>query len=132
MVKEINNSSLDVKKTDFDFEFFWEAVKMYPNMEPDDVTQMTCSIVVKNNKEMFRVNRRKNGFKDECSHKSTVRERFFVVKTGYYSDGTKATESDIKSMSVFVSIYKQFIKYLNQPVFSRLDMLSIKKISNKF
>jgi hypothetical protein len=66
-------------------------------------------------------------FIDEKHNKSVIRERFFVVKTEYYPNGVKATETNKKSMTVFKSVYKQYEMYFNTPVFTPADMFEMKK-----
>ena len=64
---------------------------------------------------------------DENNNKSVTRERFFVVRTGYYPNGVKATATNHKSMTVFKSVYKQYEMYFNTPIFTPADMFEVKK-----
>jgi hypothetical protein len=118
----------DVETIDQEFDIFWETLKSNFTIPANPKTGQTVKVKIVNGVEKLIVNRKKSGvFIDEKHNKSVTRERFFVVKTGYYPNGVKATETNKKSMTVFKSVYKQYEMYFNTPVFTPADMFEMKK-----
>lgn len=125
-----NNSNSN--DTEIKFELFWELIKAFPPTEPHPKTGMHYEIVTRNNAEMLKVRRKKYIFVDEYSTKHTVRERFYALVTGYYPNGTKATQDNIRSMSVFVSVFKQFNNYINSKTINSIhDVFKVSLLTNK-
>jgi len=122
------NNMFDVETIDQEFDIFWETLKSNFTIPANPKTGQTVKVKIVNGVEKLIVNRKKSGvFIDEKHNKSVTRERFFVVKTGYYPNGVKATETNKKSMTVFKSVYKQYEMYFNTPVFTPADMFEMKK-----
>ena len=122
------NNMFDVETIDQEFDIFWETHKSNFTIPANPKTGQTAKVKIVNGVEKLIVNRKKSGvFIDEKHNKSVIRERFFVVKTGYYPNGVKATETNKKSMTVFKSVYKQYEMYFNTPVFTPADMFEVKK-----
>jgi hypothetical protein len=92
-------------------------------------TNTTYEVVHRNGDEMLRVNRRINGaFKDTFYSKNAVKRNFYALKTGYYPDGVKATDKNIKSISVFKSVYKHFNNFIYTNHIINLSVKSVYKI----
>lgn len=129
MNNNMNNNMFDVEKIDTEFEIFWETLKSNFTIPANPKTGQSAKVKIVNGVEKLVVNRKKGGTHmiDENHNKYFVRERFFVVKTGYYPNGRKATATNKKSMTVFKSVYTQYNKYFNTPIFSPADMYAIKK-----
>jgi hypothetical protein len=122
------NNMFDVETIDQEFDIFWETLKSNFTIPANPKTGQSAKVKIVNGVEKLIVNRKKSGvFIDEKHNKSVIRERFFVVKTGYYPNGVKATETNKKSMTVFKSVYKQYEMYFNTPVFTPADMFEMKK-----
>jgi len=122
------NNMFDVETIDQEFDIFWETHKSNFTIPANPKTGQTAKVKIVNGVEKLIINRKKSGvFIDEKHNKSVIRERFFVVKTGYYPNGVKATETNKKSMTVFKSVYKQYEMYFNTPVFTPADMFEMKK-----
>ena len=122
------NNMFDVETIDQEFDIFWETLKSNFTIPANPKTGQTAKVKIVNGVEKLIINRKKSGvFIDEKHNKSVIRERFFVVKTGYYPNGVKATETNKKSMTVFKSVYKQYEMYFNTPVFTPADMFEMKK-----
>jgi hypothetical protein len=118
----------DVETIDQEFDIFWETLKSNFTIPANPKTGQSAKVKIVNGVEKLIINRKKSGvFIDEKHNKSVIRERFFVVKTGYYPNGVKATETNKKSMTVFKSVYKQYEMYFNTPVFTPADMFEMKK-----
>ena len=118
----------DVETIDQEFDVFWETLKSNFTIPANPKTGQSAKVKIVNGVEKLIINRKKSGvFIDEKHNKSVIRERFFVVKTGYYPNGVKATETNKKSMTVFKSVYKQYEMYFNTPVFTPADMFEMKK-----
>lgn len=127
----MNTQMFDVNQIDLEFEIFWEVAKTKFPILMNTKTVQTAKVKTVNGVEVFVVNRKKGGvFVDENNHKPVVRERFFVMKTGYYPNKVKATAKNLYSMTVFKSVYKQYEKYLNTPLFSLTDIYMMKKTLN--
>jgi len=85
----------------------------------------TYEVVNRNDEEMLRVNRRINGtYKDTFYSKNAVKRNFYALKTGYYPDGVKATDKNIKS----VSVYKHFNNFIYTNHVINLSVKSVYKI----
>lgn len=126
----VGNSSVD---TELKFDLFWEFLKAFPPSEPNPNTGMHYEIINRNNVEMLKIRRKKNIFVDEYTTKYTARNRFYALVSGYYPNGNKATPENIRNMSVFVSVYKQFNKHINsKPINSIQDIFKIALVANKF
>ncbi len=122
------NNMFDVETIDREFDIFWETLKSNFTIPANPKTGQSAKVKIVNGVEKLIINRKKSGvFIDEKHNKSVIRERFFVVKTGYYPNGVKATETNKKSMTVFKSVYKQYEMYFNTPVFTPADMFEMKK-----
>jgi predicted Rdx family selenoprotein len=122
------NNMFDVETIDQEFDIFWETLKSNFTIPANPKTGQSAKVKIVNGVEKLIINRKKSGvFIDEKHNKSVIRERFFVVKTGYYPNGVKATETNKKSMTVFKSVYKQYEMYFNTPVFTPADMFEMKK-----
>jgi hypothetical protein len=122
------NNMFDVETIDREFDVFWETLKSNFTIPANPKTGQSAKVKIVNGVEKLIINRKKSGvFIDEKHNKSVIRERFFVVKTGYYPNGVKATETNKKSMTVFKSVYKQYEMYFNTPVFTPADMFEMKK-----
>jgi predicted Rdx family selenoprotein len=122
------NNMFDVETIDQEFDVFWETLKSNFTIPANPKTGQSAKVKIVNGVEKLIINRKKSGvFIDEKHNKSVIRERFFVVKTGYYPNGVKATETNKKSMTVFKSVYKQYEMYFNTPVFTPADMFEMKK-----
>lgn len=124
----MNSKMIDMEQINTEFDIFWETLKSKFNLPANSKTGQTARVKIVNGVEKLVVNRRKGGiFVDEYHNKSATRERFFVAKTGYYPNGVKATARNIQSMTVFKSVYNQYVKYFNSPIFSPADMYAMKK-----
>jgi predicted Rdx family selenoprotein len=122
------NNMFDVETIDQEFDVFWETLKSNFTIPANPKTGQSAKVKIVNGVEKLIINRKKSGvFIDEKHNKSVIRERFFVVKTEYYPNGVKATETNKKSMTVFKSVYKQYEMYFNTPVFTPADMFEMKK-----
>ena len=122
------NNMFDVETIDQEFDVFWETLKSNFTIPANPKTGQSAKVKIVNGVEKLIINRKKSGvFIDEKHNKSVIRERFFVVKTGYYPNGVKATETNKKSMTVFKSVYKQYEMYFNTPVYTPADMFEMKK-----
>lgn len=127
------NILFDVETIDREFDTFWETFKSDFNIPANPKTGQSAKVKIVNGVEKFVINRKKGGIcmVDENHNKNVIRERFFVVKTGYYPNGVKATATNKKSMSVFKSVYKQYNMYFNTPIFTPADMLEMKMTLTK-
>lgn len=125
----INSNMFDVETIDQEFDIFWETLKSNFTIPANPKTGQTARVKIVNGVEKLVVNRKKGGTHmiDENHNKSVTRERFFVVRTGYYPNGVKATVTNKRSMTVFKSVYKQYEKYFNTPIFTPADMFELKK-----
>ena len=94
----MNNTIIDVVKIDSEFEIFWETLKTIPSFFYNKNTGQALKVITENVEEKMIVNRKKGKkfgktvYGDDPSLKSTVRERFFVHKTGKFSDGSTPGE----------------------------------------
>ncbi len=129
MKMNINSNMFDVETIDQEFDIFWETLKSNFTIPANPKTGQTARVKIVNGVEKLVVNRKKGGTHmiDENHNKSVTRERFFVVRTGYYPNGVKATVTNKRSMTVFKSVYKQYEKYFNTPIFTPADMFELKK-----
>ena len=125
------NNMFDVETINLEFEIFWQTLKSDFTIPANPRTGQSVKVKVINGVEKLVTNRKVKGiFRDEFSLKPTVRRRFFVTKTGFYPDGTKATSFDVISMTTFKRSYKQYYKYFNTPIFTPSDMYEVKKTLN--
>lgn len=122
------NNMFDVSTIDQEFDTFWETLKSNFTIPANPRTGQSAKVKIVNGVEKLIINRKKSGvFVDEKHNKGRARDRFFVVKTGYYPNGVKATATNKKSMTVFKSLYKQYNKHFNTPIFTPADMFEMKK-----
>ena len=123
------NNMFDVETIDQEFDIFWETLKSNFTIPANPKTGQSAKVKIVNGVEMLVVNRKKGETHmiDENNNKSVIRKRFFVIKTGYYPNGVKATATNHKSMTVFKSVYKQYEMYFNTPIFTPADMFEVKK-----
>jgi len=123
------NNMFDVETIDQEFEIFWETLKSDFTIPANPKTGQSAKVKIVNGVEKLVVNRKKGGTHmiDENHNKSVTRDRFFVVKTGYYPNGVKATATNKKSMTVFKSVYKQYERYFNTPIFTPAYLFEMKK-----
>lgn len=119
---------MKTKITDVDFNTWWDMLKLNDvGVLPE--TFLSYQIVNRHNSEMLNVNRKIGGlYKDTFYSKDAVRRNFYALKTGFYPDGVKATSKNIKSMSVFKSVYKHFNKYIYTNQVINLSVKNIYKI----
>ncbi len=103
-----NKTNLDIQ-----FDTWWDMIKLNgTSVVP--TTNISYEVAYnKKSEEVLRINRRVNGiFTDKPCSKTAARRNFYALKSGYYPDGTKVTDKNIKSMSVFRSIYKHFNNFI--------------------
>ena len=116
------------KIIDFNFNTCWDMLSLNKALLIPS-TNTTYEVVNRNGDEMLRVNRGINGtFKDTFYSKNGVKRNFYALKTGYYPDGIKATDKNIKSISVFKSVYKHFNNFIYTNQVINLSVKSVYKI----
>ena len=116
------------KIIDFNFNTWWDMLSLNKALLIPS-TNTTYEVVNRNGDEMLRVNRGINGtFKDTFYTKNGVKRNFCALKTGYYPDGIKATDKNIKSISVFKSVYKHFNNFIYTNHVINLSVKSVYKI----
>ena len=116
------------KIIDFNFNTWWDMLSLNKALLIPS-TNTTYEVVNRNGDEMLRVNRGINGtFKDTFYSKNGVKRNFYALKTGYYPDGIKATDKNIKSISVFKSVYKHFNNFIYTNHVINLSVKSVYKI----
>ena len=116
------------KIIDFNFNTWWDMLSLNKALLIPS-TNTTYEVVNRNGDEMLRVNRGINGtFKDTFYSKNGVKRNFYALKTGYYPDGIKATDKNIKSISVFKSVYKHFNNFIYTNQVINLSVKSVYKI----
>jgi hypothetical protein len=113
------------KIIDFNFNTWWDMLSLNKALLIPS-TNTTYEVINRNGDEMLRVNRGINGtFKDTFYTKNGVKRNFYALKTGYYPDGIKATDKNIKSISVFKSVYKHFNNFIYT---NHVINLSVKRV----
>ena len=116
------------KIIDFNFNTWWDMLSLNKALLIPS-TNTTYEVVNRNGDEMLRVNRGINGtFKDTFYSKNGVKRNFYALKTGYYPDGIKATDKNIKSISVFKSVYKHFNNFIYTNHVINLSVKGVYKI----
>ena len=116
------------KIIDFNFNTWWDMLSLNKALLIT-YTNTTYEVVNRNGDEMLRVNRKINGaFKDTFYSKNIVKRNFYALKTGYYPDGVKATDKNIKCISIFKSVYKHFNNFIYTNQVINLSVKSVYKI----
>ena len=116
------------KIIDFNFNTWWDMLSLNKALLIPS-TNTTYEVVNRNGDEMLRVNRGINGtFKDTFYSKNIVKRNFYALKTGYYPDGVKATDKNIKCISIFKSVYKHFNNFIYTNQVINLSVKSVYKI----
>ena len=130
----MNNTIIDVVKIASEFETFWETAKTSPSFFDNKKTGQTLKVIDENAEEKMIVNRRKGLdktgkqiFDNDPSLKSTVRERFFVHKTGKFSDGSTPGEKYKQHASIYIAIFNRYDKLINTPVYTISYVYELKK-----
>jgi hypothetical protein len=131
----MNNTMIDVDKINLEFDILWETIKTNPSFFDNKKTRQTIKVITEDGEEKSIVNRRKGIdpktgqpiFGDDPSLKSTVRERFFVHKTGKFSDGSIPGEMYKKNASVYIAIFNRYDKLVNTPVYTISYVYELKK-----
>ena len=130
----MNDTIIDVDKINSEFETFWETVKTNPSFFDNKKTGQTIRVITENGEEKFIVNRKKGKklgktvYEDETSLKSTLRERYFVHKTGKFSDGSTPGEMYKQHASIYIAIFNRYEKCMNTPVYTISYVHGLKKI----
>ena len=129
----MNNTIIDVVKIDSEFEIFWETAKTSPSFFYNKNTGQALKVITENVEEKMIVNRKKGKkfgktvYGDDPSLKSTVRERFFVHKTGKFSDGSTPGEMYKQHASIYIAIFNRYDKSINTPVYTISYVYELKK-----
>ena len=129
----MNNTIIDVVKIASEFETFWETAKTSPSFFDNKKTGQTLKVIDENAEEKMIVNSKKGKkfgkrvYGDDPSLKSTVRERFFVHKTGKFSDGSTPGEMYKKNISVYIAIFNRYDACINTPVYTISYVYELKK-----
>jgi hypothetical protein len=127
------NNMFDVEQINLEFEIFWETVKTSPSFFDNKNTGQTIKVIIENGEEKMIVNRKKGKkfgktvYLDDPSLKSTVRERFFVHKTGKFSDGSNPVEKYKQHASVYIAIFNRYDKNIDIPVYTISYVYNLKK-----
>ena len=131
----MNNTIIDVVKIDSEFEILWEISKTSPSFFYNKKTGQSIKVIIEDGEEKWIVNRRKGinpktgqpNFDNDPSLKSTVRERFFVHKTGKFSDGSTPGEMYKQHASIYFAIFNRYDKNINTPVYTISYVYELKK-----
>jgi len=129
----MNNTIIDVVKIASEFETFWETAKTSPSFFDNKKTGQTLKVIDENAEEKMIVNRKKGKkfgkrvYGDDPSLKSTVRERFFVHKTGKFSDGSTPGEKYKQHASIYIAIFNRYDACINTPVYTISYVYELKK-----
>ena len=116
------------KIKDANFNTWWDMLSLN-EVGLIRTSNTTYEVVNRNGDEMLRVNRKINGaFKDTFYSKNIVKRNFYALKTGYYPDGVKATDKNIKCISIFKSVYKHFNNFIYTNQVINLSVKSVYKI----
>ena len=123
----------DVDKINLEFEIYWETLKTNPSFFENKKTGQTIKVIIENGEEKQIINRKKGKkfgktvYGDDPSLKSTVRERFFVHKTGKFSDGSTPGEMYKQHASIYFAIFNRYDKSINTPVYTISYVYELKK-----
>ena len=129
----MNNTIIDVVKIDSEFEIFWETLKTIPSFFYNKNTGQALKVITENVEEKMIVNRKKGKkfgktvYGDDPSLKSTVRERFFVHKTGKFSNGSTPGENYKQHASIYIAIFNRYDACINTPVYTISYVYELKK-----
>ena len=123
----------DVDKINLEFEIYWETLKTNPSFFENKKTGQTIKVIIENGEEKQIINRKKGKkfgktvYGDDPSLKSTVRERFFVHKTGKFSDGSTPGEMYKQHASIYIAIFNRYDKSIDIPVYTISYVYELKK-----
>jgi len=131
----MNNTMIDVDKINLEFEILWETLKTNPSFFDNKKTGQTIKVITEDGEEKSIVNRRKGIdaktgqpiFDNDPSLKFTVRERFFVHKTGKFSDGSTPGEKYKQHASIYIAIFNRYDACINTPVYTISYVYELKK-----
>ena len=129
----MNTNMFDVDKINLEFEIYWETLKTNPSFFENKKTGQTIKVIIENGEEKQIINRKKGKkfgktvYGDDPSLKSTVRERFFVHKTGKFSDGSTPGEMYKQHASIYIAIFNRYDKSIDIPVYTISYVYELKK-----